>query len=114
MREISDLRGKLIVSDYGVIAIGFHVEEDASGVFVLLKVIGVDGNFLLAYEFSNSSFSIFLEKDGKIDVIKISNRRLCANLGFKPVCWTFPVYVLFPSLYPDLCDGELCKRVLAT
>lgn len=102
--DFNKLKGELILIDDGVVAVCRQL-NDERGV-VIVKIFGKEEDFLMAYEFDNSKYKIHLEdKD-----IELSINKFC---GITP-CWAVPIYVMFPSLYPELCDGEACKKFTNT
>ncbi len=102
--DFGKLRGKLILIDDGVIAVCRQRHEN--NVFVLVKIIGKEEDFLMAYEVEDSTYKVYLEGS----CFEICTNRFCRDSA----CWAVPVYILFPSLYPELCDKEVCKKFTNT
>jgi len=97
--DFDKLKGKLILTDEGIVA----VCRQLNGVkaTVIVKLFGKKDDFLMAYEVDESKYEIYLE-DRNIEL----RNTFCIGSA----CWAVPVYVLFPSIYPELCDREACKR----
>ncbi|AIG99279.1 hypothetical protein AFULGI_00025670 [Archaeoglobus fulgidus DSM 8774] len=102
--DFDKMKGELILIDDGVVAVCRQRQENK--VFVLVKIIGKEEDFLMAYEVEDSSYRIYLESSCS----EISVSKFCRNSA----CWAVPVYILFPSLYPELCDREVCKKFTNT
>ncbi|MBO8180222.1 MAG: hypothetical protein H0Z19_07050 [Archaeoglobus sp.] len=102
--DFDKLKGKLILIEEGVVAVCRQLIEKKA--LVLVKIIGKEEDFLMAYEVEDSRYRIYLESES----FELSFKNFCWNSP----CWAVPVYVMFPSLYPELCDNEVCKRFTNT
>jgi len=102
--DFEKLKGYLILIEDGVVAVCRQFNDEKG--IVLIKIFGKEEDFLMAYEVEDSRYMIHLEdKD-----IELNINKFCGN----STCWAVPVYVMFPSLYPELCDNEVCKRFTNT
>ena len=102
--DFDKLKGELILIDDGLVAVCRYLNDEKG--LVLVKVFGKEEEFLMAYEVEDSKYRIHLEdKD-----IEFNIDNFCRNT----LCWAVPIYVMFPSLYPELCDREACKKFPTT
>lgn len=103
--DFNKLRGELILIDDGVVVICRQLNDEKG--FVIVKIFGKDEDLLMAYEVEGDRYRrVYLE--GRSIEFRIS--KLCGD----STCWAVPVYVMSPSLYPELCDTEACKKYTNT
>lgn len=102
------LNGKLFVSDSGITILGYLNHEDK--IIVLIRVLGKS---TLVYEMdSDKKFKVFFVDDGEISEFefKLDSEAYCNKKD--KICWALPVYALLPELYPEVCDEEVCSRMV--
>ncbi|WP_202319812.1 hypothetical protein [Archaeoglobus neptunius] len=107
--DFDKFKGRLFLSDAGVIALG-HLEDVKNGrVIVLVKIVGKNS---VIYEVnSDATFRVFFSSgdDVLVHEIKIDFLYLCfRNHQCSGVCWAVPLYILVPELYPEVCRDEEC------
>lgn len=101
--DLSGFRGKILLTEEGVVVLAKYAENGNSKVIVLGKFIGKNGEFVVAYEIKGRCFEVYFENG---TALRIKLEKVCIRCGF---CWAAPIFAIFPALYPEACENEECS-----